>query len=89
MKRREVEVANPQGLNAEASTKLAQIAATYLCDVSLTRSGRKVNAKSLMGVMMLAAAKGSHVVVEADGPDETEALAAVVALIAGDFDGEC
>jgi len=53
--------------------------------VSLARSGRKVNAKSLMGVMMLAAGKGSHVVLETDGPDETEALDAIVALIGNYF----
>lgn len=82
MLRREVEIANPQGLNAAASAKLVRLAATYLCDVALARSGRRVNAKSLMGVMMLAAGKGSRVVVETEGPDEIEALAAVVSLIA-------
>lgn len=87
MQRREVEIVNSQGLNASASAKLAQLAAKYLCDVSLARSGRKINAKSLMGVMMLAAGKGSRVVIEADGPDEAEALSAIVALI-GDRFGE-
>ena len=87
MQRREVEIVSKQGLNASASSKLAQLAAKYLCDVSLARSGRKVNAKSLMGVMMLVASKGSRVVIEADGPDETEALDAIVALIA-DYFGE-
>ena len=85
MQRREVEILNRQGLNAPASTKLTQLAAKYQCEVSLARSGRRVNAKSLMGVMMLAAAKGSRVVLEADGPDETEALNAIVAMIEGDF----
>lgn len=87
MQRREVEIVNSQGLNASASSKLAQLAAKYLCDVSLARSGRKINAKSLMGVMMLAAGKGCRVVIEADGPDEAEALSAIVALI-GDRFGE-
>ncbi len=87
MQRREVEILNRQGLNAPASTKLTQLATKYQCEVSLARSGRKVNAKSLMGVMMLAAAKGSHVVVETDGPDETEALDAIVELI-GNYFGE-
>lgn len=59
MQRREVEILNRQGLNAPASTKLTQLAAKYQCEVSLARSGRRVNAKSLMGVMMLAAAKGA------------------------------
>ena len=73
MQQREVEIVNEQGLNARAAAKLAQLAANYQCDVSLARSGRKVNAKSLMGVMMLAAGKGSRVLLETDGPDETEA----------------
>jgi len=87
MQQRDVEIVNKLGLNALASTKLTQLAAKYQCDVSLARSGRKVNAKSLMGVMMLAAGKGSHVVLETDGPDETEALDAIVALI-GNYFGE-
>ena len=74
MQRREVEILNKQGLNAPASAKLAQLASNYLSDVSVARSGRKVNAKSLMGVMMLAAGQGSRVVIETDGPDEDEAM---------------
>lgn len=85
VQRREVEIVSKQGLNAAASSKLAQLAAKYLCDVSLARGGRKVNAKSLMGVMMLAAGQGSRVVVETEGPSENEALEAVVALIANGF----
>jgi phosphocarrier protein HPr len=81
MQQRDVEIVNELGLNAPASTKLAQLAAKYQCDVSLARNGRKVNAMSVMGVMMLAAPKGSHVVLETDGPDEMEALNAIVALI--------
>jgi phosphocarrier protein HPr len=87
MQHRELEIVNELGLNASASTKLGQLAAKYQCDVSLARHGRKVNAKSVMGVMMLAAPKGSHVVLETDGPDEMEALNAIVALI-GDYFGE-
>jgi phosphocarrier protein HPr len=83
VQQREVEITNKEGLNATASAKLAQIASKYLSDISVTRAGRKINAKSLLGVMMLAAGPGSHVVIEADGPDESEALAAVVAVIAG------
>jgi phosphocarrier protein HPr len=82
MRQREIEIVNALGLNASASAKLVQLASKYLCEISLARSGRKVNAKSLMGVMMLAAGKGSRVVLETDGPDETEALEAIVALIA-------
>ena len=85
MPQREVEIVNALGLNASCSGKLAQLAAKYQCDVSLTRNARRINAKSLMGVMMLAAGKGSHLVLETDGPDETEALETIVALIADGF----
>ena len=87
MQQREIEIANTLGLNAAASARLVQLASKYLCEVSLARSGRKVNAKSLMGVMMLAAGKGSRVILETDGPDETEALEAIAALI-GDALGD-
>jgi len=87
MQQREIEIINKLGLHARASAKLTQLAAKYQCDVSLARSGRKVNAKSIMGVMMLAAGKGSRVTLETDGPDETEAMDAIVVLI-GDCFGE-
>jgi phosphocarrier protein HPr len=79
----EVEIVNEHGLDAPACAKLTRFAAKYQCNVSLARRGRAVNAKSLMGVMMLAAGKGSRVVLETDGPDEVEALGAIVALIGG------
>jgi phosphocarrier protein HPr len=82
----EVEIVNELGLNASACAKLTAIAAKYQCDVAITRKGRRVNAKSFMGVMMLAAGRGSRVMLETDGPDETEALDAIVALIANGFD---
>ncbi len=85
MQQRELEILNKPGLDAPASAKLTQLAAKYQCDISLARSGRKVNAKSLMGVMMLAAGKGSRVLLETDGPDESEALDAIVALIGNSF----
>jgi phosphocarrier protein HPr len=88
VQRREVEIVSKQGLNASASSKVAQLAARYLCDVSLARNGRKINAKSLMGVMMLAAGQGSRVVVETEGPDETEALESLVALLGISFTEE-
>src|ERR1700740_2078288 len=87
MQQREVEIVNKLGLHARAAAKLTQLAAKYQCDVSLARNGRKVNAKSIMGVMMLAAGKGTRVVLETDGPDEEEAMNAIVALI-GDYFGE-
>jgi phosphocarrier protein HPr len=86
MPQREVEVVNEQGLDAPACVKITQLAMKYQCNVSLARRGRTVNAKSLMGVMMLAAGKGSHVVLETEGPDEMGALDAIVALIGGHFD---
>jgi len=87
MQQREVEILNKLGLHARASAKLTQLAAKYQSDVQVSRSGRKVNAKSIMGVMMLAAGKGSKVTVEIDGPDEAAAIEAIVALI-GDYFGE-
>jgi phosphocarrier protein len=87
MQQREVEIVNKLGLHARASAKLTQLAAKYQCDVAMARNNRKVNAKSIMGVMMLAAGKGAKVTLETDGPDETEAMDALIALIA-DFFGE-
>lgn len=87
MQQREVEVVNKLGLHARASAKLTQLAAKYQCDVSMIRNGRRVNAKSIMGVMMLAAGKGTKVTLETDGPDEEEAMSALAALI-GDYFGE-
>ena len=87
MQQREIEIVNKLGLHARASAKLTQLAAKYQCEVSLARSGRKVSAKSIMGVMMLAAGKGSRITLETDGPDETEAMDAIVVLI-GDCFGE-
>lgn len=87
MQQREIEIVNKLGLHARASAKLTQLAAKYQCDVSLARNGRKINAKSIMGVMMLAAGKGAKVMVEVDGPDELEAMDAIIALV-GDYFGE-
>jgi phosphocarrier protein len=87
MQQREIEIVNKLGLHARASAKLTQLAAKYQCEVSLARNGRKVNAKSIMGVMMLAAGKGAHITLETDGPDETEAMDAIAVLI-GDCFGE-
>jgi phosphocarrier protein HPr len=85
MLQREVEIVNKLGLHARASAKLTQIAGRFQADVWLSRNGRRVNAKSIMGVMMLAAAKGSTVLVETDGADEAGAMEAVAALIAERF----
>jgi len=85
MQQREVEIINKLGLHARASAKLTQLAAKYQSNVMLARNGRKVNAKSIMGVMMLAAGKGARVTLETDGPDETDAIDAIAALIADCF----
>jgi phosphocarrier protein len=87
MQRREVEIVNKLGLHARASAKLTQLAAKYACEVFIERNGRKVNAKSIMGVMMLAAGKGSKLLLETSGPAEEEAMDAIAALI-GDYFGE-
>ena len=78
---------NKLGLHARASAKLTQLAGSFKCEVWLARNGRRVNAKSIMGVMMLAAGKGARITLETDGPDEEEAMTALTALIA-DYFGE-
>jgi phosphocarrier protein HPr len=85
MQQQEAEIINKLGLHARASAKLTQAAGNYASSVWLTRNGRRVNAKSIMGVMMLAAAKGSKITIETDGPDESEAMKALLALIADRF----
>jgi phosphocarrier protein len=88
MLQREVEIINKLGLHARASAKLTQTAGRFKSDVWLSRNGRRVNAKSIMGVMMLAAAKGSTIVVETEGPDEEQALSALAKLVAERFGEE-
>jgi phosphocarrier protein HPr len=85
MQQREAEIVNRLGLHARASAKLTQLAAQHVSEVWLSRNGRRVNAKSIMGVMMLAAAKGSRVTIETDGPDEEAAMQSLIALIADRF----
>jgi len=81
MAQRDVEIVNKLGLHARASAKLTQLAGSFGCEVWLSRNGRRVNAKSIMGVMTLAAAKGSTIQVETSGPDEAAAMDALVKLI--------
>lgn len=88
MLQQEVEIRNKLGLHARASAKLTQIAGKFKSEVWVSRNGRRVNAKSIMGVMMLAAAKGSKIVIEANGPDEAAALTALVDLVADRFGEE-
>ncbi|MET0218798.1 MAG: HPr family phosphocarrier protein [Burkholderiales bacterium] len=85
MQQRETEIVNRLGLHARASAKLTQLAGQFKSEVWLSRNGRRVNAKSIMGVMMLAAAKGAMISIEVDGPDEEQAMSALVQLISDRF----
>jgi len=85
MPRLELEIQNKLGLHARASAKLTQTASRFASDVWMSRNGRRVNAKSIMGVMMLAASKGSRIEIEATGNDADAALAALASLINDKF----
>ena len=78
-------ISNKLGLHARASAKLTKMAGGFQSEVHLSRNGRRVNAKSIMGVMMLAAGIGSEVEIETEGPDEAEAMSALRLLIEGKF----
>ena len=86
MLKSEAKIVNRLGLHARAAAKLTQLAGGYRAEIWLSRSGRRVNAKSIMGVMMLAAGKGASIVIEAQGEDAEAAIAALQKLIAGKFD---
>jgi phosphocarrier protein HPr len=85
MQTKEVEIINKLGLHARASAKITQLAGSFQSEVWLSRNKLRVNAKSIMGVMMLAANKGSKINIETIGSDETEAMLAFVALIENYF----
>lgn len=85
MLEREVEIVNKLGLHARASAKLTQTASSFQSEVWLSRNGRRVNGKSIMGVMMLAAAKGTTIRIDVEGPDEAAAMQVLVDLIADKF----
>jgi phosphocarrier protein HPr len=80
-----ITISNKLGLHARASAKLTKLASSYHCEVWMARGGRRINAKSIMGVMMLAAGKGIEVMVETDGAQEKEAMEALLALIHDKF----
>ena len=80
-----VRISNKLGLHARASAKLTKLASGFQSDVFMTRNARRVNAKSIMGVMMLAAGIGSEVELETDGVDERAAMDALIALIESKF----
>jgi phosphocarrier protein HPr len=85
MIKRAVTISNRLGLHARASAKLTKLAGGFNCDVHMSRNGRRVNAKSIMGVMMLAAGLGSEVEIETEGADEQAAMEAIVTLIDDKF----
>jgi phosphocarrier protein HPr len=81
MQKATVRISNKLGLHARASAKLTKLASSFACDVHMSRNGRRINAKSIMGVMMLAAGMGTDVDIETDGADEGPALQALMALV--------
>ncbi|WP_423678912.1 MULTISPECIES: HPr family phosphocarrier protein [unclassified Undibacterium] len=85
MIQQEIEIVNKLGLHARASAKFTQLASKFKSEVWVTRNGRRVNGKSIMGVMMLAAGKGSKIMLETDGADEQECFDAIVGLINDKF----
>jgi phosphocarrier protein len=85
MQQQEVEIVNKLGLHARASARLTETAGRFKSEVWVSRNGRRVNAKSIMGVMMLAAAKGSRIIIEAEGSDESAAVTALSELVAQRF----
>ena len=87
MIQQQIEIINKLGLHARASSKLTQTASQFASEIWIEKNGRKVNAKSIMGVMMLAAGKGNFIGLEANGSDEVEAMSALQALI-NDYFGE-
>jgi phosphocarrier protein HPr len=85
MLQRETKIVNKLGLHARASAKLTQLAGRFQCEVWMTRNSRRINAKSIMGVMMLAAGIGSTVLIETEGADEQQAMDELLAMIANKF----
>jgi len=80
-----IRISNKLGLHARASAKLTKLASSFKSDLNLSREGRRVNAKSIMGVMMLAAGIGTEIEIEAEGEDEQVAVAALCELIESRF----
>ncbi len=85
MLQRELEIINRLGLHARASVKLTQAAGRFSSEIWISRNGKRVNAKSIMGVMMLAASRGTTVLLEVEGPDESSALETLTQLVAARF----
>jgi len=85
MQKREIAVTNRLGLHARASAKVVQVASHFRSHVTLAYAGRRANARSIVAVMLLAVSMGSTIVLEAEGPDETDAIMAMVGLIGTNF----
>lgn len=85
---REVEIVNRLGLHARAAAKLVHLAGSFRSEVTLVQDGEVVDAKSILGILLLAAGKGTQLVVRCDGPDEEEAMAALTGLITERFGEE-
>ncbi|HVS27239.1 MAG TPA: HPr family phosphocarrier protein [Burkholderiales bacterium] len=85
MRQREAEIVNKLGLHARAAAKITQLAGKFKSEIWLSRNGRRINAKSIMGVMMLAANQGASIAIETEGEDENEAMQALLDLIGNCF----
>ncbi len=85
MRKSEIEIVNRLGLHARAAAKFIQTAGRYPCDIEVSRGEKKINGKSIMGVMMLAAAQGAVIEITVNGPEEDAALDALVELVADGF----
>jgi len=88
MQTKTITIINKLGLHARAAAKFVQAAARFDCDINITHNGKKVNGKSIMGIMMLAASKGSHIEITTAGADEEAALASLEQLIMDRFGEE-
>jgi len=84
-RRATVKIVNKKGLHARASAKMVEAAARFKCQINVTKDGQKVDARSIMGLMMLAASMGSEVEIDAEGSDAEEAMVAIVALVEAKF----
>jgi phosphocarrier protein HPr len=89
MTSRSVVIVNELGMHARAAARFVRLAAQFQSQVRIAREGREMDGKSIMGVLLLAAGRGSAITITADGPDEVEAVAALVALVTGGFEELC
>lgn len=88
MQQHTITISNKLGLHARASAKFTKTASLFACDIWVSRNGRRINGKSIMGVMMLAAGIGSEITIETTGIDEAQAMSALLALINNKFGEE-